>query len=164
MPADVAYPGDFLDSSQDACMSPESHDVGDVYPSLTYADASAAIEWLCAAFGFERRLLVPGDDGDVRHSELSLGRAVVMVSSPKPDQGRVAPTGHCSSALSVYVADPDAHYERAVAHGAEVVHALQDEEYGARGYQVLDLEGRLWYFGSYRPGRWWNTAPGTKKA
>lgn len=145
-------------------MSSSTSDVGDVYPSLTYADAAAAIEWLCAAFGFERRLLVPGEEGDVRHSELSLGRAVVMVSSPKPEQGRGAPEGTFSTALSVYVADPDAHHARAVAHGAEVVHELQDEEYGARGYQARDLEGRLWYFGNYRPGAWWDAGGADRRA
>jgi uncharacterized glyoxalase superfamily protein PhnB len=54
----------------------------DIHPCLTYADASAAIEWLCRAFGFSKRLVVPGLDGTVRHSELSLGTGVVMVSSP----------------------------------------------------------------------------------
>jgi uncharacterized glyoxalase superfamily protein PhnB len=58
-------------------------------------------------------------------------------------------------ALSLYVADPDEHYARAVAAGATVVRALQDEEYGARGYMVADPEGRLWYFGNYRPGGYW---------
>ena len=134
-------------------------DVGDVYPSLTYADAGAAIEWLCAAFGFERRLVVPRPDGGVLHSELTLGRAVVMVSSPKPEQGRVAPgEAGASFGLSVFVADPDAHHARAAAHGAEVVRPPQDEEYGARGYQARDPEGHAWYFGDYRPGAWWDGA------
>jgi len=128
-----------------------------LFPSLTYADAPAAIEWLCRAFGFTQRLVVPGPDGRVVHSELSLGPGVVMVSSPKPSAGRSAPRpgADVHHALSVYVEDPDAHYERALAAGAQVVHELQDEEYGARGYMATDPGGHLWYFGNYKPGAYW---------
>lgn len=131
---------------------------GDVYPSLTYDDAMAAIDWLCRAFGFTRRLVVPGPDGRVEHSELSLGAAVIMVSSPKPESGRVAPEtpGGVSQALSLHINDPDAHYRQAKAAGAEIMHELKDEEYGSRGYMARDPEGHLWYFGTYRPGAYWD--------
>jgi len=129
----------------------------DVYPSLVYDDANAAIDWLCRAFGFTRRFVVPGENGRVEHSELSLGNAVVMISSPKAEFRRVSPrtAGGLPQALSMYVADPDAHHAVAVARGAALVRPLQDEEYGARGYMVTDPEGHLWYFGNYRPGAYW---------
>jgi uncharacterized glyoxalase superfamily protein PhnB len=80
-----------------------------------------------------------------------------MVSSPKSEFGRVSPKSvrGLPQALSFYVADPDAHHARALAAGATVVRALQDEEYGARGYMVADPEGHHWYFGNYRPGEYW---------
>ena len=133
----------------------------DVYPSLTYDDAPAAIEWLCRAFGFRQRLVVPGPDGRVEHSELSLGTGVVMVSSPKAEFERFSPhsLGGHSQALSVFVADPDTHYTVALAAGAKIVRELRDEEYGARGYMVSDPEGHLWYFGDYRPGHYWEPEP-----
>jgi uncharacterized glyoxalase superfamily protein PhnB len=129
----------------------------DVYPSLTYDDAAAAIEWLCGAFGFTQRLVVPGDDGRIVHSELSFGNCVVMVSSPKAEFNRASPRqlGGLSQALSLYVENPDEHYAVASAAGASVVQELRDEEYGARGYMVSDPEGHLWYFGNYRPGAYW---------
>lgn len=128
----------------------------DIHPCLTYADAPAAIDWLCRAFGFTSRLVVPDDGGGVAHAELSLGTGVVMVSSPKPADDRFAPDPTAKSfSLSVCVPDPDAHHARATAAGAEVVRPLQDEPYGARGYMVRDLEGHLWYFGDYRPGGHW---------
>lgn len=129
----------------------------DIHPSLTYADAPAAIEWLCRAFGFTRRFVVPGPDNRIEHSELSLGTGVVMVSSPKPEEGRVSPkdlTGW-SHALSIYVEDPDAHYAVAMAAGASLMRPLKTEDYGARGYMVRDPEGHVWYFGNYRPGEYW---------
>ena len=59
------------------------------HPGLSFDDAPAAIDWLCRVFGFTKRLVVPGPDGTVVHSELSLGPGVIMVSSPRPEQGRV---------------------------------------------------------------------------
>jgi uncharacterized glyoxalase superfamily protein PhnB len=133
--------------------------LSNLYPSLTYDDAAAAIEWLCRAFGFTKRLVVPGPDGTVMHSELSLGPGVVMVSSAKPDQGRLSPRGlpGVSQALSVRIDDPDAHCARAREAGAEIVRDLQDEEYGSRGYMAKDPEGHQWYFGTYRPGAYWES-------
>lgn len=130
---------------------------GDVYPALTYDDAPAAIEWLCRAFGFTRRFVVPGPGNRVEHSELSLGDAVVMVSSPKPEMKRISPRQlpGLPQALSVYVRDPDAHHARARAAGAVIVRDLRTEEYGARGYMAEDPEGHHWYFGDYRPGQYW---------
>ena len=127
-----------------------------VYPSLTYADPLAAIEFLCEGFGFTKRLVVPAEDGGVMHSELSLGNAVVMVSGNKPDQHRTLPDpGGVPVSLSVYVADPDAHHARAVAAGATIVRELVSEEYGARGYLCRDPGGHVWYFSDYVPGSWW---------
>lgn len=134
----------------------------DIHPSLTYDDAAAAIDWLCRAFGFAKRLVVPGENGRIEHSELSLGSGVVMVSSPKAGMNLVSPkdlSGRRAHGLSVCVADPDSHYRTAVAAGAKIVRPLQDEEYGddgkSRGYAAEDLEGHFWYFGNYRPGGYW---------
>ena len=43
--------------------------------------------------------------------------------------------------LSVFVPDPDAHHDIAVAAGARIARPLTTEEYGARGYMALDPEG-----------------------
>ncbi|HVZ41866.1 MAG TPA: VOC family protein [Candidatus Kapabacteria bacterium] len=138
-------------------MSTNQSTPSDIHPSLTYNDAPAAIDWLCNAYGFTKRLVVPGEGGRIDHSELSLGTGVIMVSSAAPEAGRVSPRDLQGRAggLSVFVPDPDAHYRQAVAAGAHIVRPLQDEEYGARGYLTEDLEGHQWYFGNYRPGAYW---------
>ncbi len=141
-------------------MSPMPDDTrspSDIYPSLTYDDAATAIAWLCKAFGFTERFVVPGPDGRVEHSELTIGTGVVMISSPKDEDRRVSPQAlsGVAQALSVFVDDPDAHHALAVAAGARVVRPLRTEDYGARGYMALDPEGHLWYFGDYRPGEYW---------
>lgn len=133
-----------------------------LFPTLTYDDAAAAIEWLCDTIGFVRRLVVPGPDGAVMHSELQLGPGVIMVSSPKPEQDRVSQRGLAghAQALCVYVDDPDPLYERVIGKGARVTRELQDEEYGARGFMIEDPEGHAWYFGNYRPGAHWGADAG----
>lgn len=127
-----------------------------IYPSLSYDDAPS-VEWLCRAFGFTKRLVVPGPDGTIVHSELSLGPGVIMVSSAKPDAGRVSPRSlpAVNQALCVRIDDPDAHYVRAKAAGAAILQELKDEEYGSRGYMAKDPEGNHWYFGTYQPGAHW---------
>ena len=129
-----------------------------LYPSFFYDDAPAAIEWLCRAFGFHRRLVVAGPGGTVMHSELAFGPAVIMVATSKPDMGWVSPRSlsGINSATSLYLEDPDSHFSQAMAAGAVVVRELRNEEYGGRGYMVRDPEGNQWYFGSYRPGAHWN--------
>lgn len=147
-----------LESPGDDGEFDEPVDYGDITPTLTYADAPAAIEFLCRAFGFRKRLVVPGPDGTVMHSELTFGNGVIMVSSPKPEMQRMARgalAGTCQG-ICVVVADPDAHHDHAVQAGARVVQELQDEHYGGRGYTAADPENQIWYFGSYRPGPHWD--------
>lgn len=131
-----------------------------IFPSLCYDDAPAAIEWLCRAFGFTKRMVIPGEDGTIRHSELSLGPGVIMVHSPKPEEGRLSPGSlpGVNQGLCVRVDDLDAHYAQAQAAGAVIVDELEDTEYGSRGYGAQDLEGHHWYFGSYLPGAYWESS------
>ena len=57
-----------------------------------------------------------------------------------------------TAAVYVAIADPDAHYARAKAAGAEIIRELNDTPYGSREYGARDLEGNAWSFGTYRAG------------
>ena len=142
-------------------MNPKELVSSQLYPSLTYEDAPAAIDWLCRTLGFVRRLVVPTADGGVKHSELSLGPSVVMVSSPRPETGRVPRQGQKTTnfTLSLFVEDPDAHYQNAIAAGADQIEPPSDTPFGARGYSVVDPEGYSWFFANYRPGAYWSDEP-----
>jgi uncharacterized glyoxalase superfamily protein PhnB len=123
----------------------------DVYPSLRYRDAAAAIDWLERAFGFERHQVHEGPDGTVAHAELRWGDGMIMLGS---ERGGEDPYGsHAGQSwLYVVVEDADAHFERAKAAGAEIVRELTDQDYGSRDYSARDPEGNLWSFGTYQPG------------
>lgn len=122
-----------------------------IYTTLRYRDAMAAIEFLERAFGFERGAVHRGEDGTVHHAELRFaGEWIMLGSTSDGSDGRLA-VENGPTWVYVVVDDPDAHYERAVGAGAEVVRDLTDEDYGSRGYTARDLEGNVWSFGTYRP-------------
>ena len=128
-----------------------------IIPAVRYRDAAAAIDWLCEAFGFERHLVVPGEDGMIVHAQLAFGNGMFMLGSAREDDfGKfMRPLEQPGQAVSqsnyVVVTDVDAHHARAVAAGAEIVMAPEDQDYGGRLYSCRDPEGNLWNFGSYDP-------------
>lgn len=137
-------------------MEPQSRQAR-IIPTMRYRNASAAIEWLCAAFGFEKHLVVPGEKGGIAHAQLTFYNGMIMLSSAgggefdrlmkHPDE-----IGGCETQSAyVIIADCDAHYARAKAAGAAIVIDIKDEDYGGRGYSCRDLEGHIWSFGSYDP-------------
>ena len=129
---------------------------GNIIPGMRYRDAPAAIEWLCSAFGFSKNLVVPGSGDTIAHAQLVLGDGMIMLGSVADDAyGQVVMTpqeagGNTQSAY-VVVDEIDAHYQRAMAAGAEIVMEIADQEYGGRLYSAKDPEGYLWNFGSYDP-------------
>lgn len=131
-----------------------------VIPTLRYWDAAAAIEWLCQAFGFEKHLVVPGENGAIAHAELVFGNGMIMLGSARDgefDRLQQPPSSVDSVVMQspyIIVEDVDQHYARAIAAGAKVVMPIKDEDYGGRDYSCRDLEGFLWNFGTYNP---WST-------
>jgi uncharacterized glyoxalase superfamily protein PhnB len=129
-----------------------------VISCLRYRHAAAAIEWLCAAFGFEKHLVVPGTGGTIDHAQLRLGTGMIMLGSVARDSeyGRLVQQpdendGRETQTVYAIVADPDAHYARAKRAGAEILIDIKSEDYGGRGYTCRDPEGHIWTFGSYDP-------------
>jgi uncharacterized glyoxalase superfamily protein PhnB len=131
-----------------------------VMTGLRYHDAPAAVDWLCRAFGFERHLVVPGEEeGVIAHAELRFGNGMVMLGSAGKhgggfDEVMTTPReigGRNTQSLYVIVEDPAAHHARALAAGAEVVLPLEKKDYGGSGYSCRDLEGHVWSFGDYDP-------------
>ena len=128
-----------------------------IIPTMRYKDAPAAIVWLCKAFGFEKHLVVPGENGTIAHAQLSFGNAMIMLGSENDNEyGKLVRTpielnGFNTQALYIVVDQVDEHYQKAIAAGAEIVLDIKDEDYGGRGYSCRDPEGYIWNFGSYDP-------------
>jgi uncharacterized glyoxalase superfamily protein PhnB len=124
-----------------------------MYPILGYRDLGAAIDWLCRVFGFEPLEVMRNEDGSYAHVELRLGAGVIMPTTTRDQTNPENPWEGPMGTQGLYVAldGVEAHYERAVAEGAEIVRPLATTDWGSREYTARDLEGHLWAFGTYRP-------------
>ena len=120
-----------------------------VTPYLAYADAPAAIEFLCKAFGFEERFRFAMPDGRIGHAELAYeGEAILSLASVYEELGFASPRDlpgiHCQ--VHCYVPDVDAHYARAREAGATIIAEPEEQFYGDRIYRAVDPEGHRWIF------------------
>jgi len=128
-----------------------------VIPSLRYADAPAAIEWLCQVLGFSRHAVYANEDGTIAHAELALNGGMIMLGSTKDDEhGRRLKSPHELGDIEtrsayIVVTDADAVHARAVAAGAQIIRGLQDMPYGSREFALRDPEGHSWSVGTYDP-------------
>ncbi|HEY2225720.1 VOC family protein [Actinomycetospora sp.] len=90
--------------------------------------------------------LVPGHLSE-GHAELFWGDGALLLGPRHRDDAW--DTGRAVTYL--VVDDPDAHHDRVVAAGGEIVMGLTDQPYGSREFAVADGEGNRWAFGTYRP-------------
>ncbi|MEU4153929.1 VOC family protein [Streptomyces sp. NPDC026659] len=123
-----------------------------VYPTVLYADAKAAIGQLTEALGFTELTVYESEDGMVLHAELAQGNGAVMLGS-KGRGGLFDSVMKDAGPAGVYIVvdDVDAHHQRAVEHGVEILMPPTDQDYGSRDYMARDAEGNVWSFGTYAP-------------
>jgi len=128
-----------------------------IIPTLRYKNARAAIDWLKSAFGFEEKLVIPGDGDKIAHAQLTLGNGMIMLGSSSDDEfGRLQQppsslAGPVFQSPYIIIVDIEEHYKHALAAGASIAMPLKAEDYGGKNYSCWDLEGHLWNFGSYDP-------------
>jgi uncharacterized glyoxalase superfamily protein PhnB len=132
-----------------------------IIPCLRYEDAPSAILFLCDAFGFLPHAIYADEEDQqiIHHAQLLLDGNMIMLSTARDDEAQetyrwLTPeeAGGITQSLHVVVLDPDAHHERAVAAGAEILAAPHDNEgYPGRGYSARDPEGNVWSFSDYDP-------------
>ena len=85
-----------------------------------------------------------------RHAELVLDGGIVMIGEGviRVEAEDVTKGGRIG--LYVAVDDVDVVHDRAAAAGAEVSDVIE-QPYGSREFMASDVEGVVWYFGTYRP-------------
>ena len=117
-------------------LGPESlaHHLRSVTPYLLSRDVRGYIEFLVRAFGAVEEVVV-GDGSDIPYARARIGNAAVEFGSADPMPG----------SYFLYVADPDAVYEQAVAAGAKALAPPADVPSGLRIGFVEDLLGNQWY-------------------
>ena len=129
-----------------------------VIPMIAYEDGPAAMDWLIRAFGFQERDRRV-ENGRLTHGELDTGGGgVIMLATPSLNyHGPKRHRAECEIAEAwhdvpyvidgylVYVADVDAHLERAKAAGATILSPVEQGGDGKR-YRAEDVEGHRWMF------------------
>jgi uncharacterized glyoxalase superfamily protein PhnB len=128
--------------------------------SVYYQNPARMIDWLCAAFGFDLKLKVEGENGRIEHSELTYGDAMIMVGGERTgtenrwgiDMKSPASLARANTqGLMLFVDNVDSHCAHARAKGAEIaeepaVHDYGEDYWADRSYGAIDPEGHLWWF------------------
>ncbi len=137
-----------MSTSPSSGVSPVPGHLRTVTPRLVVRDGPAAIDFYGRAFGaVELGERFTGPDGELIHAEIQIGDSVVMITEDGVDGPVASPerlAGLVSCIMSLYWADVDAAWDRAVGAGAEVMYPLEDQFYGERGGRLRDPFGQQW--------------------
>lgn len=123
-----------------------------VTPSLYYDNASAALDWLERAFGFELRFSITDENGAVQHAEMAHGDLRLMFGQAGWSDWAKSPKsvgGINTGGVHIQVDNVDTHCARARSAGATILAEPGDQFYGDRTYRAVDLEGHVWSFGQF---------------
>ena len=111
-----------------------------VVPVLVYPDVRAAVAFLSAAFGFAERTRI----GESHRAQLAVGDDGAVIIADVGGERRPPQPGGVTHVVRVRVADVNAAFARARDHGAVVLEAPVEREYGERDCTLEDLAGHRW--------------------
>jgi len=125
-----------------------------VWPSLSYRDADAALEYLVGVVGFTQAVVYRGDqDRPISHAELRWpdGGGIMFGSEPAGERWSQRAGGPGTATAYLFSTDVEGIAGRVTAAGWEVLRPLAETDYGSREFAFLDPEGNAWSVGTY-PG------------
>ena len=111
-----------------------------VVPILVYPDVRAAVTFLTAAFGFVERTRI----GESHRAQVAVGDDGAVIIADVGAERRTPGSGGATHMVRVRVEDVDAALARAQDHGATVLEAPVDREYGERDCTLEDPAGHHW--------------------
>lgn len=115
---------------------------------LTVRDSDASLDFYQRAFGFEKKLAMPGPDGKTKHAEMTYRDGVIMFGPEGNCPTRTPASSGIDSPIGLYIYcnDVDAAFARATAAGAQAVSPPTDMFYGDRICSLRDPDGYVWHF------------------
>ena len=124
--------------------TPEGYHTVTAY--LTVKGAAAALAFYKESFDATEMFRLDMGPDVIGHAEIKIGDSYVMLSDEFPEMGAISPTtlGGSTSFLMIYTPDCDALMARAVAAGAKVTRAAENQFYGDRSGQIVDPFGHRW--------------------
>jgi PhnB protein len=123
-----------------------------ITPYLIVSGAAKALDFYARAFGAVERDRMQDPTGKVRHAEITIGQACVMLADEHPEIGALSPAtvGGSPVNLHLYVEDVDAFVARAVAAGATLTRPVADQFYGDRVGGITDPFGHRWSIATHK--------------
>ncbi len=122
-----------------------------VTPYLILDDAGAAIDFYKKALGATELVRMNDENGKVRHAELKIGNACIMLADEFPEMGQKSAKslGGSPVSLLVYVEACDKTFAQAIASGAKSLREPKDQFYGDRSGTVQDPFGYQWHISTH---------------
>lgn len=106
-----------------------------IIPVLVYADVEDAALWLIKVLGFKMRW-----KAGTHRAQLTFDDATIAIT----EGTKVPKTPRMFHSIIIRVDNVDAHYQRALSHGAEIEEPPVDFPYGERQYTIEDVGGHRW--------------------
>ena len=115
-------------------------------PHLTVRNVLAELEFCKSAFGAVELRRWANPDGTLHVAELSINGAIFHLHEEMPGDTEKSPETlkGTTSAIGLFVPDPDGIVRAAIAAGAREVSPVQDYDYGYRQGIIADPAGHIW--------------------
>ena len=107
----------------------------DLAPYLLVRDAEAVLSFCETVFGAERLRVFSNESGGILHAECRIGDSVLMMGEAEGPPAM----------LHLYLDDPDAAFDRAIAAGAEVIQPMMEKGDGDRRGGLRAPDGTQWF-------------------
>jgi uncharacterized glyoxalase superfamily protein PhnB/SAM-dependent methyltransferase len=120
---------------------------------LVIKDAASAIAFYKQAFGATELMRLADPGGKVRHAEIKIGDSPLMLADEFPEFPTMrSPQSLGGSPLHIYlyVEDVDALASQAIAAGAQVLMAVEDQPDGDRRGGLTDPFGHVWWLATHK--------------
>ena len=118
-----------------------------VTPYLTVEGANRLLDFLVEVFDAEVMNRFDKPDGTIGNAAVRIGDSTIEVAEATDRFGPMP------GAIHIYVPDVEQAHQKAIQHGAQVIHEPMDMDYGERASAVKDPAGNHWYIATYVGGR-----------
>jgi PhnB protein len=119
-----------------------------VTPTITFSDASQAIEFYKKAFGATERGRFEGPDKKIVHAEIQIGNAAVMLNDEVMGCRSAKSIGSSPVTFYLYFEDADAMFRKAIDAGGKEIMPVTEMFWGDRMGQFEDPFGYRWTIAS----------------
>ena len=125
---------------------------GAVSAMLTVSDIPAAVSFYQKVFGFTKRGIMNGPDGNPIHAELTLRGTTLMLGpeNASMDKRTAKSLGASPASLFLYVENVDKAVSKALGLGATGKGPVMDMFWGDRCGTIVDPDGYTWMIGTHK--------------